>query len=231
MQHKGIFITGSDTEVGKTYVGARLVNSLLQAGTDIQARKPVESGCELRGEGLIPADGNAYYDAMSQKISLGIITPLRFMAALAPPQAAALENRELKIAELASACHNKLEPKQACIVEGAGGFYSPLADDGLNADLAQQLNYPVLLVASNKLGCINHILLTLEAIKSRGLETLAIVLNQQSSEDASASSNASNISQLTDTPLISLEYDHDSLMQESEGFKELVKLAQQRLSV
>ena len=229
--HKGIFITGTDTSAGKTYIGVSLVKSLVTAGVDVQIRKPVESGCELRGDGLLPTDGKCYYEAIGKKTPLDVITPYRYMAALAPPQAAKLEGHSLSTKQLVTACTNNLSVESKSIVEGVGGFYSPIADDGLNADLAKQLNYPVLVVAANRLGCINHVLLTLNALENYGLKTMAVVLNQLCAEDASVTSNATSLKNLTDLPIISIEFNQGEIEKTSAQFNNLMRLVLAELSV
>lgn len=211
LPQRGLFITGTDTGVGKTAVGAALVKALAQTGLDVQPRKPVESGCSLEGGDLLPGDGLTYQAALSQPLKLEIITPYRFAAALAPPTAARLENKTITLAELGGAVRNSLSENSCCIVEGAGGFYSPIAEDGLNADLAQKLGLPVLLIAADRLGCINHILLTLEAIHRRGLECVALVLNRtDQNTDTSSLHNAAELTRLISTPVIDTDYSDTS---------------------
>lgn len=174
---KGLFITGTDTGVGKTFIGAGLARALHERGLNVQPRKPAESGCPTLGGRLCPADGMAYHAAVKASVPLEVITPYRFAAALAPPQAARLEQRSLTLDQLQHAVLEKTGGDTFLLVEGAGGFYSPLANDGLNADLAARLQLPLLLVAANRLGCINHILLSLEAAERRRLVVSHIVLN------------------------------------------------------
>jgi len=171
----GIFITGTDTGVGKTHVGARIIRMLRERGIHVAPRKPVESGCKLVNGELVPADGTALMDAASQD-HLNQVTPYRFEAALAPPVAASLEGQDIRLKQLVEACHSS--PNEFLVVEGAGGFFSPVASDGLNAELAVALDLPILLVVADRLGCINHCLLTIEAIENRGLSIAGIILNQ-----------------------------------------------------
>ena len=187
---QGLFITGTDTGIGKTEVGAQIVAGLQRHGIRVTARKPVESGCDMVGGELQPADALRYREALDNRVTLERICPFRFEAAVAPPLAARMAGSRLTIDDLIAACGNTQD--QLTIVEGAGGFYSPLAEQALNADLASALAYPVLLVAADQLGCINHVLLTLEAIQRRGLETLAIILNAH----APATTVTGNISML-----------------------------------
>lgn len=198
---KGLFITGTDTGVGKTFIGAGLARALHERGLNVQPRKPAESGCPTLGGKLCPADGMAYHVAVKATVPLEVITPYRFAAALAPPQAARLEQQALTLDQLQHAVLDKTGDDDFLLVEGAGGFYSPLADDGLNADLAARLQLPVLLVAANRLGCINHILLSLEAAERRRLAVSHIVLSG-GGDDFVGQHNLAALTALTDIPLL-----------------------------
>ncbi len=178
MTMKGLFITGTDTGVGKTYVGVQITQTLLQLGVSVKPRKPLESGCTRTAEGLLPADGNAYWQAIEGRESLQVITPHRFEAAISPARAARLLGASLTLEQLKQACFQGVVADDFLLLEGAGGFYSPLLDGVLNADLAQELGLPVLLVAEDRLGCINQVLLSLEAIERRGLTLAAVILNR-----------------------------------------------------
>lgn len=199
----GVFITGTDTGVGKTYLSSRLIKALHQRGQSITARKPVESGCRKTSEGyLFPDDGYQLCEAAGND-TLDTVTPYRYEAALSPPRAAALEGKSLQLNELSAACIPTHGP---LIVEGAGGFLSPIANDGLNADLAVALNLPVLIVAPDRLGCINHCLLTCEAIERRGLEIIAIILNQPEITADEEMNNAEELRRLISYPVFKIPY-------------------------
>jgi dethiobiotin synthetase len=174
--HKGLFITGTDTDVGKTWVGCRLIKILQQQGYDIAPRKPVESGWNGN---VSQTDAWKLASAANKQHQLDIICPNRFKAPVSPVRAAHLEGHKISLKQLRQQCLNQLKPKQILYVEGAGGFYSPLSHDGLNADLCESLGLSVILIAEDKLGCINHVLLTVEAIKQRGLTLICIILNQR----------------------------------------------------
>jgi dethiobiotin synthetase len=206
---RGLFITGTDTGVGKTAVGTALARELYRTGYNVQPRKPVESGCRLENGILIPADGLAYHLAVNRTIMLETITPHRFSATLAPPYAARLEKRTISIPQLDAAVRQSLQSDDYCIVEGAGGFYSPIAEDGLNADLAQALGLPVLLVAADRLGCINHVLLSLEAIRRKNLQCAAMVLNECSQADVNNKMhNIAELKKLTTVPIIKTDFNN-----------------------
>ena len=159
---RGIFVTGTDTDIGKTYVATLLAAQLIRNGITVIPKKPIESGCQNEDGKLIPADASALRHAAAYEGDLTEVCAYRFEATLSPVRAAHMMNQSVTIEQLNQVC--KYTGDGFVLVEGAGGFYSPLADNGLNADLAEALQLPVLLVANNRLGCINQILLTAEAI-------------------------------------------------------------------
>ena len=175
---KGIFVTGTNTDVGKTWFGCQLIEHLQQQGIDVAPRKPVESGWS---EDISQTDAGKLATAADKLSQLDIICPNRFKAPVSPARAARLEAHEVSLMTLKQQCLTTLLPKQLLYVEGAGGFYSPLCEDGLNADLCEALELAVILVAEDKLGCISQVLLTVEAIKQRGLTLICVVLNQHQS--------------------------------------------------
>lgn len=170
---RGIFMTGTDTGVGKTWVGIQLIKTLQSLGREVIPRKPAESGW---AEDIQQTDAWQLANAAGQTFEHSIC-PYRFTAALAPPRAARQEGKTLVLQQLAAACPTHWEPHQFLHVEGAGGFYSPIATDGLNADLAQRLGLPVVIVTEDRLGCINHVLLTAAAVQQRGLKLAGVILN------------------------------------------------------
>ncbi len=174
-QLPGIFMTGTDTGVGKTWIGTRLLQHLRQLGIQVTPRKPVESGWST--EQITDSDTWKLALAASGFQPLNQICPNRLLAPLSPPRAAQLEGKQLKIQQLAQQCREHYQPPNFLYVEGAGGFYSPVASDGLNADLAAALKLPILLVSEDRVGCLNHILLTVEAIRTRQLSLAGIILN------------------------------------------------------
>lgn len=201
LDDSGYFITGSDTDVGKTYIACEIVRQLRQLGIGIETRKPVESGCELSASGdLITRDAAALQAANEQLETIERITPFRYRAALAPHRAARLEQQQVQIESLVDACsQDRIEHR--LIVEGAGGFYSPLAENGLNADLASALQLPVIIVVNDRIGAVNQGLMTLHAVQSRQLRVAAMVLNQVQPEIEEGMDNVSDLKSYCDTPL------------------------------
>ena len=189
----GYFITGSDTDVGKTYIACEIVRQLVLQGVNVETRKPAESGCVVSANGdLVTHDALALQEANDDRESIERIAAYRFRAALAPPRAARLENREIRIEQLIEACERD-QPEHRLIVEGAGGFYSPLTDNGLNADLASALQLPVIIVVNDRIGAVNQGLMTLQAVESRQLRVAAIVLNQVEPITDAAMDNATDL--------------------------------------
>lgn len=175
---RGLFVTGTDTGVGKTHIAAKMAHLLNLRGLVVRPRKPVESGC-LRGEDeLIPADAATLKIAAGSDEILTHICPYRYELALSPEKAAALVGQSLTLDNVVTVCRQGVSENDFLLVEGAGGFYSPLASGVLNADLAVALSMPVLLIVPNRFGAINQTLLAVEAIKNRGLTLAAVILNQ-----------------------------------------------------
>ncbi len=176
---QGFFITGSDTGVGKTWISCQLINQLKHTVTSLKVRKPVESGCQvLPDRQLLAADGQALYSANDNRENLQLVAPLRFKAVTSPDRAANLENQPLYLQQLVDVVKCNILPEETVLVEGAGGFYSPIAEDGLNADLAKLLDLEIIIIVEDRLGAINQGLLTIKAVESEGLVIRALILNQ-----------------------------------------------------
>lgn len=205
----GLFITGSDTGVGKTRVGAALARLLVERGVSLRPRKPVESGCLKVRDKLIPQDAWTLKQAADTPEPIEAICPYPFEPAIAPDRAAQLAGQSLTIADLAEVCTAGATETDFVLVEGAGGFCSPLASDGLNADLAVSLGLPVLVVVADRLGCISHALLTVEAIRRRGLTLAGIVLNQMTAILDPHMDNAADLTRWLGLPIHRVPYQED----------------------
>ena len=185
MKTRRLFITGTDTEVGKTHFTVWLIGQLRSAGLTVGAYKPACSGAIVSGgEGgsersLRWEDPDLLAAALGGAWPLERIAPQCFREPLAPPAAAKLEAREVDERLLVSGAEWWDGQVHLLLVEGAGGWYSPLSTNWTNADLAARLHAPVVLVAGDRLGVINHSLLTIEAIR-RTSPLAGIVLNELS---------------------------------------------------
>ncbi len=170
----GLFVIGTDTEVGKTYIACQLAKSLVASGVRVGVYKPVASG----GEPGEPSDAELLCAAAEQTCELHRVCPQQFSAPLAPPISASIEGREVDEALLVTGANWWLGRCELLIVEGAGGALSPISKNLTVLDLAGQFGYPLLLVVADRLGAVNHTLLTLEAAQKRNLRVEAIVLNR-----------------------------------------------------
>jgi len=202
----GYFITGSDTGVGKTYIACELIRQLHGLDVKLETRKPVESGCST-GEsgGLIPADALELQAANNNLETINRIAPYRFKAALAPPRAAELEDCHLQLVDLYNACSLD-NSNYRLIVEGAGGFYSPLAENGLNADLASLLQLAVIVVINDRIGAVNQALMTIQAVESRDLDIAAIIMNQVDEDIDKDMANSDDLRTRCDYSIFSCGY-------------------------
>ena len=188
------FITGTDTGVGKTYVTKLLVESLRAEGKYAVGFKPISCGDREDAAILAAASGN---------LPLDEVNPLHFSSGVAPHVAALLENKTIHPAEIIASYKTISEKYDPVIVEGAGGWEVPITENYFVSDLAKDLNLPVILVAANRLGAINHILLTLAAIEAKGLKCAGIILNQLEDEmDTPMITNKGIIESLTNVPLL-----------------------------
>ena len=199
---QGLFITGTDTGVGKTRVATALAHAFTARGVRVHARKPVESGVDAR---VGPLDAQALHEAAGAHETLDRVCPLRLRAPLSPERAARLEGIVLELDDLVASVKAGVDDGFT-LVEGAGGFLSPIARGALNADLAQALRLPVLIVAADRLGTLNHTLLTVEAVRARGLEVAGIVLNAPAAGDTGPMDNAGELERWLARPVLRLPH-------------------------
>lgn len=199
----GIFITGTDTGVGKTLVACGLAALLRESGYKVGAMKPAETGCEEKDGRLFPQDAYYLKEASGSAEPLDRICPYRLRAPLAPSVAAEREGVKIDIDQIVRLYSEINSAHDITLVEGAGGLLVPILPHYTYADLAKLLKLPVLVVAANRLGAINHLLLTLEHASGRGLRVLGYVLNQVASESSlAAETNREAILSLTAVPCI-----------------------------
>ena len=190
------FITGTDTDSGKTFVTALLTRSLRRAGFDTVAMKPVSCG--------EPGDTMLLGEAGDWTLTPREVTPVSYSAPLAPIEAARLEGRDFQPSDILPTFGRLRRTHASLLIEGIGGWLVPLSGTYTSADLAKELALPVLLVVRNRLGVLNHALLTLESISGHGLTCGGIVLNNHPSDaaDPAAEGNRRLLPMLTKVPIL-----------------------------
>ena len=195
---KGVFVTGSNTGVGKTTVAIEIVRHISQT-RDVKVRKPVETNCELSGQNYMPKDAIALSAACQQQESLERVCPYCFEIETSAEMASTVSGKKLTLESLALACKRDID-ESFVVVEGAGGLYSPIAEAALNVDLATELQLPLLIVIRDELGAISQALLTLEAAKNNNLIVACVILNVVENNNLS---NKEAIAAYTETPVVS----------------------------
>jgi len=206
----GLFITGTDTGVGKTYVAALIARSLAASGRRVGVYKPAASGCTRDANGgLVSDDAAALWQAAGQPGDLEHVCPQRFAAALAPHLAARAEGRMLDSKLLRCGLGYWKGRSDVVIVEGAGGLLSPMGDRECVADLALDFGYPLVVVSRNVLGTINATLQTLftAAHYRGGLAVAGVVLNHPAppaADDASLATNRGELAARSSSPLLAI---------------------------
>lgn len=189
------FITGTDTDAGKTYVTCLLIEALRRAGRDAVGYKPFACGDRV--------DAHALRQAGGEVLSLEETNPVFLKAPAAPYTAGLLENKPVDVETARHGFLSLAAQHRHVLVEGAGGWEVPLAPGRTMADFAAELGLPVLLVIANRLGCLNHSLLTLAAIRARGLRCAGLILNHTRDErDLASISNRAVLEAFTDVPVV-----------------------------
>ncbi len=202
------FVTGTDTDCGKTLVSSALLH---RAGA-IQADghqprtlglKPVASGCQVTEEGLRNSDALMLMSASTLQPSYRMINPFAFEPAIAPHIAAASQGMDISPESLMSAMDlTQMSRADFCLIEGAGGWRLPLGQGRYMSELVQYLSVPVIMVVGMKLGCLNHAVLTMEAIKADGVELVGWVANRVDPNMANYQENLDSLKALIEAPML-----------------------------
>ncbi len=196
------FVTGTDTEIGKTLVSAALLHILVQRGVQVAAMKPIAAGTEWREGAWRNDDVDMLAAEVNVPLPLALTTPYLLQTPAAPHIAAAIDNVMLNPAHI-KACFDQVSAQaQAVVVEGVGGFKVPLTDSYDTADMAQQLGLPVILVVGLRLGCISQALLTVEAIQARGLKLMGWLANTADAKMGFVQENIQALQARIDAPLL-----------------------------
>lgn len=201
----GVFITGTDTGVGKTYVSVLALRMLRSCGVDVGAMKPIETGWATVGEGSVTRDAESLLEAAGATDEMRLVVPYRLKAPVAPLIAARKEGIEISPSKIHEAFDALSSRHNFVVVEGAGGLLVPITESYGMSDLAGDLGLPLLVVAASKLGAINHSALTLEACRARGLKVAGLVLNDISSDsDEARRTNLELLCELVPEPVVGL---------------------------
>ena len=182
---KGLFVTGTDTEVGKTVIAGGIARILTDQGRRVGVFKPIASGCRTDRQGLVSDDAEFLAHCADSPESLEHICPVRYREPLAPEVAARRADRPIDFKSIQTYYNRLAADKDLIIVEGIGGLLVPLAENFTVAELAKQINLPLLIVAWPGLGTINHTLLTIEAARRRGLRIAGVIINSYVVDTAS----------------------------------------------
>jgi dethiobiotin synthetase len=208
----GLFVTGTDTGVGKTVLTAGIVAALRARGHDAGVAKPIQSGAladDPTGDAMLLKRWTGVAESASE------IAPYSFAAPLAPLVAAGLEGRTVTLAEAVEAAQAIADRYETVVVEGAGGLMVPLGPDWTVADLAVELGLPLVVVARAGLGTVNHSTLTVRVARSVGLDVVGVILNgagdESSQGNAALIERLANVRVLGSTPLVEGELTGDRL--------------------
>ena len=194
------FVTGTDTEVGKTAVSCALLEAAAQRGLSTAAVKPVAAGCDPQGRN---EDALQLIASMSESLDYEQVNPVALQEAIAPHLAAEHEGRRLQASRLAGLCRGVMAGQaKMVLIEGAGGWRVPISPRETLADLARELQAEVVLVVGMRLGCINHALLTAEAIGRDGLRLAGWIANQCGPRMACHDENLDSLRHLLGAPLL-----------------------------
>lgn len=203
------FITGTDTGVGKTFITAQIARAMRRKGIDVGVMKPVETGCPVKGGRLVPSDALLLKEASGSKDPLDLINPFRFKNPLAPAVASRLEGVTIDMAKIKKSFDELLRRHEAVLIEGAGGLLTPITGKKTMADLAQALSTPLVIIVANRLGAINHALLTIHCARCSGGGgggggiAGVIINNVTPGKDPSAGTNTKEITRLSGINIIS----------------------------
>lgn len=193
------FVTGTDTGVGKTLISCALLHAFAAQGQRVVGMKPVAAGCDDDDHN---EDAKQLWAACNILASYGQINPYNFYHPIAPHIAARIAGVRIDFARILTAFRELLSQADVVIVEGIGGFKVPLNEKQDSADLAQQLQLPVIMVVGMRLGCLNHALLTADAVAAYGLKLAGWVANVLEADMPALRDNIAALEQRLDAPLL-----------------------------
>lgn len=197
-KHKGLFITGTDTGVGKTLIAGAIAKILSQKGKKTGVFKPVATGCRKTKAELVSEDAEFLKSCTNIELELGAINPVKFEIPAAPFPCEKAEKRKVDFRKIADAYKKICQKSDFVIVEGIGGIKVPITAKIDVLELSKAFKLPVIIVARSKLGTINHTLLTIEAVRRAGLSLAGVVINgyDEKTKDFAEQTNARIIEKL-----------------------------------
>ncbi|OHC69499.1 MAG: dethiobiotin synthase [Rhodocyclales bacterium GWA2_65_20] len=204
---QGYFITGTDTEIGKTHSAVKLIRHWQAQGKRVLAMKPVASGCDILPDGRWHNDDVARLVAATGQRDLELMNPYRFLPPVSPHIAARAAGVTIDPALIVAHYQRLAADADLVLVEGAGGWLAPLSDTLDMQGLAQALGLPVILVVGMKLGCINHALLTAQAIRASGCTLAGWVANRVVPAQQAFEDNLATLVRALGEPLLELPYE------------------------
>ena len=200
----GVFVVGTDTEVGKTTFSALFARHLLAIGRTVAPFKPVESGCERDATGgLVPADASRLMAAVECQLDIDAVCPYRFEPPVTPWVAAREVGTEIELAQITERYRWLQDRFDWVVVEGCGGLLSPICEGFDTLDLISELALPTVVIGRSALGTINHTLMTLSTIRRSGHEPLGVVLSRARKEwELSEETNTEAIARFGDAQIL-----------------------------
>jgi dethiobiotin synthetase len=202
-----VFISGTGTNVGKTYITKNIIKLFKNNKLNIAPYKPIETGCKKVGSTLMPPDSQLFYKLMNSKIDLDNINPYRFKNPISPNRAIKLSKKKIYLKDFIKKYYF-FNDFDFLIIEGAGGLCSPIALDGLNIDLIKKMKIPTILVAKDEIGVINNVLMSLNIIKKYKIKILCIVLNKIHNKQPLGMNNYYELKDFTKVPIIQITNNH-----------------------
>ena len=203
MVSRKLFITGTNTEVGKTFVTCEMLEYLVKYKKSIAAFKPVETGCNKNNKILQPNDSKRFFKVLGKTLSLDLINPYRFIPPISPNRAIRLAKKKITLNDYCKKL-NLLNAYNYILIEGAGGVCSPLSCDGLNIDFAKKVKMDSILVARDEIGVINNVILSINTFIKYKLNLRAIVLNRINKKQPCGMNNARELRSFTNIPIIQI---------------------------
>jgi dethiobiotin synthetase len=205
-KHKGLFITGTDTGVGKTLIAGAIAKILRQSSKNVGVFKPVATGCKKTQQGFVSEDTQFLAHCADNEFGLDEINPVTFGTPAAPLACEKIEGKKVDLEKIAAAYKQICQKSDFVIVEGIGGIKVPITDKFDVLSLAKAFNLPVVVVAKSKLGTINHTLLTIDAIGRSGLSLAGIIINgyDEKTGDVAEKTNAVIIKEIGKVEIIAV---------------------------